>query len=75
MLLVSYIKVNIVSSISMNVLQKITNCNKEKNNNDKMACISKCYIKCLEYVDKSKDRQISRNICDVFFQGPYEEPK
>lgn len=59
----------------MNVLQKITNCNKEKNNDDKMACISKCYIKCLEYVDKSKHQKISRDICDVFLQGPYEGSK
>lgn len=50
----------------MNVLQNVSTCNKEKNESNKIECLSKFYVKCLEYVDKRNSKEITNSFCDIF---------
>ena len=50
----------------MNFRAQISNCNQETRHRNKIECLSKYYVQCLEYVDKSKNKQITNKICDIF---------
>jgi hypothetical protein len=50
----------------MDVLQKVSICKEETIYNNRIECLSKFYVQCLEYVDKTNKKQVNNSLCDIF---------
>lgn len=50
----------------MNILQKISICKEETTDSGRTECLSKFYVQCLEYVDKTNKKHVTNHFCDIF---------